>query len=343
MSNKIDELIGTGVIEKTKGDYIKEKFQDFTQSIEEWSEKANAIVVTDETQKEVMLEAREGRLLLKAKRIEVEKVRKSLKEQSLNEGRLIDSVAKYLTSLIEPAEKHLELQEKFVEIQEQNKRIKIKAERTSLLQPYLEVIDPNSIQLDLITEEAFATILNGAIASLENKKAEAKRLQDEIYENEKKVKLFQERSLQLAEYRQFYFTEKDLILTTETDAVAFEELMKNLALRKNEYLLERDRIAEENANLKKQNEESQKEIEGLKTIIKIEQTPTEQFEPTIVKREIIDDVEEEYISVKISDYEVLKTRYGIAKTALEAVLYFIVPQNLRDLTNKALKEMGDLK
>ncbi len=350
MSNKIDQLIETGVIEKTKADYIKEKFQDFTQSIEEWSEKANAIVVTDETQKEVMLEAREGRLLLKAKRIEVEKVRKSLKEQSLNEGRLIDSVAKYLTSLIEPAEKHLELQEKFIEIQEQNKRIKIKAERTTLLQPYLDVIDPNSIQLDLITEEAFATILNGAIASLENKKAEALRLEQEILENERKVKLFQERSLQLAEYRQFYFTEKDLILNTETDAVAFEELMKNLALRKNEYLLERDRIAEENANLKKQNEESQKEIEGLKTIIKVEQTPTKEFEPTtIIKREVTekdsfaDELSVEYITIKISDYEVLKARYGIAKTALESVLYFIVPQNFRDLTNKALNEMGDLK
>lgn len=350
MSNKIDQLIGTGVIEKTKADYIKEKFQDFTQSIEEWSEKANAIVVTDETQKEVMLEAREGRLLLKAKRIEVEKVRKSLKEQSLNEGRLIDSVAKYLTSLIEPAEKHLELQEKFIEIQEQNKRIKIKAERTMLLQPYLDVIDPNSIQLDLITEEAFATILNGAKVSLENKKAEALRLEQEILENHRKSKLFQERSLQLAEYRQFYFTEKDLILTTETDAVAFEELMKNLALRKNEYLLERDRIAEENANLKKQNEESQKEIEGLKTIIKVEQTPTKEFEPTtIIKREVAekdsfaDELSVEYITIKISDYEVLKTRYGIAKTALESVLYFIVPQNLRDLTNKALKEIDDLK
>ena len=93
MSQKIDELIGTGVIEKTKGDYIKEKFQDFTEAIEEWSEKANAIVVTEETQKELMAEARQGRLLLKSKRIEVEKVRKSLKEQSLSEGRLIDSVA----------------------------------------------------------------------------------------------------------------------------------------------------------------------------------------------------------------------------------------------------------
>ena len=50
MSQEIDALVNAGLIEKTKGDYIKEKFQDFTQAIEEWSEKANAIVVTEETQ-----------------------------------------------------------------------------------------------------------------------------------------------------------------------------------------------------------------------------------------------------------------------------------------------------
>jgi len=155
--------------------------------------------------------------------------------------------------------------------------------------------------------------------------------------------------LQLAEYRQFYYTEKDLILTTETDAVAFEELMKNLLLRKNEYLIERERIAKENENLKKQNEESQKQIDELKTIIKIEQTPTEQVEPTtIIKREVAekdrfaDEFNVEYVTIKISDLEILKTRYGIAKTALEAVLYFIVPQNLRDLVYKALKEIEEL-
>ena len=77
MSQEIDALITAGLIEKTKADYIKEKFQDFAEAVEEWSKKANEIVVTEETQKELMTEAREGRLLLKAKRIEVEKVRKS--------------------------------------------------------------------------------------------------------------------------------------------------------------------------------------------------------------------------------------------------------------------------
>jgi len=345
MSQKIDELIGTGVIEKTKGDYIKEKFQDFTQAIEEWSEKASTIVVTDETQKQLMLEAREGRLLLKAKRIEVEKVRKSLKEQSLSEGRLIDSVAKYLTSLIEPAEKHLELQEKFIEIQEQNKRIQLKADRTKLLEPYKDVIDPNSIQLDLITDEAFTTILNGAKFAQDNKKAEEFRIEQERKETARKQSLLQERSLKLAEYRQFYFTEKDIILTTETDDVAFEELMNNLILRKNEYLIEQDRIAEENKKLKKQAEKQKEQIKELKTIVKANPTPTP-VTPTIVKKEHINSdydltQNEDHIMVNRKEYEILKNRYGIAKIALEAVLYFIVPQNLRDLVNKAMKDIAD--
>ncbi len=346
MSQKIDELIGTGVIEKTKGDYIKEKFQDFTQAIEEWSEKANAIVVTDETQKELMSEAREGRLLLKSKRIEVEKVRKPLKEQSLSEGRLIDSVAKYLTSLIEPAEKHLELQEKFIEIQEQNKRIQLKADRTKLLEPYKEVIDPDSIQLDLITEEAFTTILNGAKFAQENKKAEALKAEEERKETARKQKLFQDRSLKLAEYRQFYFTEKDIILTTETDEVAFKKLMNDLILRKNDYLIEQDKIAEENAKLKKQTQKQKEEIKQLKTITKTVPTPTPATQ-TIVKRDVeakpdfIETQNEDLIMVNRLEYEQLKNRYGIAKTALEAVLYFIVPQNLRDLVNKAMKEIQE--
>jgi hypothetical protein len=338
MSNKIDELIGTGVIEKTKADYIKEKFQDFTQSIEEWSEKAIAIVVSDETQKDLMAEAREGRLLLKAKRIEVEKVRKSLKEQSLNEGRLIDSVAKYLTGLIEPAEKHLELQEKFVEIQEQNKRIKLKDDRIKLLAPYSEVIDAYSIQLDLITDEAFSTILNGAKLALENKKKEVERLEFERIENEKKQRIYQERMLQIAEYKKYYNPETDLVLTPETDILDFNMFFQNLINRHAQEVIKQNKLEKENEKLKKQNIDNKKEISELKTIIKIEQTPTSEAPTTIVKRDLS---EEEFITVKKSEYELLKRRYGIAKTALESVLYFIVPVNLRDLVNNAMRDIAE--
>lgn len=355
MSKKIDELIGTGLIEKTKGDYIKEKFEDFTQAIEEWSEKANAIVVTEETQKQLMAEAREGRLLLKSKRIEVEKTRKSLKEQSLSGGRLINSVAKYLTGLIEPAEKHLELQEKFIEIQEQNKRIQLKADRTELLQPYKDVIDPNSIQLYLITEEAFTAILNGAKFAQDNKKAEALRVEQERKETERKQKLYEERKLQIVEYKQFYETDINLFLTVDLGQDEFDYIINDLRLKKDKYLKSQAKLAKENEALKKQNEKKSQEIKQLKQEAKQTPTPAPIPEPiqppaqpssvTIPPREHsnsnFEAQNEDIIMVKRSEYILLKKRYLIAKTALDSVLYFIVPQGLRDLVNKAMKDIAE--
>jgi hypothetical protein len=303
-----------------------------------------------------MAEAREGRLLLKAKRIEVEKTRKSLKEQSLSEGRLIDSVAKYLTGLIEPAEKHLELQEKFIEIQEQNKRIQLKADRIELLLPYKDVIDPNSIQLDLITDEAFTTILNGAKFAQDNKKAEALRVEEERLENDRKQKLFQERRLQIVEYKQFYNSETDLILTTETDTLEFNMLLQNLIIRHGQEIIRQDEIKKQNEALKKQNEKNAEQIKKLKKEIK--QTPTtapipEPIHPpappspvTVLTREqsnsdFAETQNEDIIMVNRSEYELLRKRYVIAKTALESVLYFIVPQTLRDLVNIAMKDIAE--
>jgi hypothetical protein len=179
MSQELNKLLENPLIAQTKLDYIKSEFIDFTSVAEEWKDKAYSIVVTDEKQLDLMEQAKEGKKLLKAKRIEIEKKRKLLKEQSLNEGRLIDSVAKYLTSLIEPAEKYLELQEKYAETKEWERKQILKRERYLLLEPYFDVIDPNTIQLDIISEEAFTTILNGAKYGLEQKRAEEKRLEEE--------------------------------------------------------------------------------------------------------------------------------------------------------------------
>jgi hypothetical protein len=336
MNQEIEKLLENGLIEKTKTDYIREKFQDFTAVAEEWSGKANLIVVTDETQKELMSEAREGRLLLKAKRIEVEKVRKALKEQSLSEGRMIDTIAKHLTSLIEPAEKHLEFQEKFIEIQDQNRRIKLKQDRTALLQPYTDVIDPDSIQLDLITDEAFNTILNGAKFTQNAKKEEALRIENENKEKARKQKLLQERTVKLAEYKQFYNNSTDLILTTETEESVFNEFEQILKARKAEYDKAQEKIRKENEALKKQNAKKAEEIKSLKKEIK--QTPTNvSFSLNNT------DVCSETIMVSKVKYEELQKKYQIAKFVLDSILAYIVPQNLRDLANKAIKEISEIE
>jgi hypothetical protein len=52
---------------------------------------------------------------------------------------------------------------------------------------------------------------------------------------------------------------------------------------------------------------------------------------------------EEIIVVNNSEHEeLLRKKYLISKTALESVLCFIVPQNLRDLVNKAMNEISEL-
>jgi hypothetical protein len=164
-----------------------------------------------------------------------------------------------------------------------------------------------------------------------------------------KQKIFQERSIQLAEYKQFYKSETDLILTTKTEASAFNNLMKDLIMRKNNYLIQQDKILEENVNLKKENELKEKEIQKLKIGITNNQMPTKLGSSTIVKRDSISvnpesDVElqkEEKIMVVKAEYDLLVHRYGIVKSTLESVLYFIVPQNLRDLVNKVMAEITE--
>jgi len=252
MNQELNKIIDNSLIEKSKSDYIKEKFESFTETALEWNKKANEIVVTDETQTDLMALAKEGRLILKSKRIEIEKTRKLLKEQSLNEGRLIDGIAKHLMSIVEPAEKHLETQERFLEIQEQKRKAELKAERYKLMLPYAEVLDPETLQLDIITDEAFAGILNYAKTTLE-----AKIESDRIVKEEKEA--------------------KDKAEAQEMENIRLE----NIKLREDALSKQKeadDLKAKTDADLKAIAQEMKKQSATLKTIIKKEQIIVENVE-----------------------------------------------------------------
>jgi len=252
MNQELNKIIDNSLIEKSKSDYIKEKFESFTETALEWNKKANEIVVTDETQTDLMALAKEGRLILKSKRIEIEKTRKLLKEQSLNEGRLIDGIAKHLMSIVEPAEKHLETQERFLEIQEQKRKAELKAERYKLMLPYAEVLDPETLQLDIITDEAFAGILNYAKTTLE-----AKIESDRIAKEEKEA--------------------KDKAEAQEMENIRLE----NIKLREDALSKQKeadDLKAKTDADLKAIAQEMKKQSATLKTIIKKEQIIVENVE-----------------------------------------------------------------
>lgn len=154
MENRLPEVIKTSGLEPAESKNILEKFGDFETVAHEWETKAKAIVVTREDQITEMAMAREARKKFSEMRINVEKVRKEMKEQSLRKGQAIDAVARFLTSLIVPIEEHLRKQEDFVKIQEAEKKAEAdriaaeKAEAARLQEEKLKAEEAQRIRLE---------------------------------------------------------------------------------------------------------------------------------------------------------------------------------------------------
>jgi hypothetical protein len=167
MGNELMTLVNQAGLDKSKSKSILENFNGFFEIAAEWETKSKEIVVTDESQKDLMKQAREGRLFLKSKRVDVENKRKSLKEQSLREGQTIDSVARILKNLIEPIESHLENQEKFAEIREAQRKETLQAERIEILRPLnapFQLYD-----LKNMAENDFNDLVNGLKSAIQTR------------------------------------------------------------------------------------------------------------------------------------------------------------------------------
>lgn len=126
--NQLSVIIKDSDLPADKSKVLMAKFANFFSDAELWSKKAKQIVVRDESQRVLMDQARQGRLFLRKIRLEIENLRKSLKEESLREGRAIDKVAKILKEQIEPIEEYLDKQEHFVEYREAEKEARIQEE-----------------------------------------------------------------------------------------------------------------------------------------------------------------------------------------------------------------------
>jgi len=136
--NELALIIKESGLEQTKADFLLTNFQSYFEIASEWEKRAKTIVVKDETHTVEMQLARTGRLFLKEKRIAIENSRKSLKEQSLREGKAIDGIANVLKALIVPIEEYLDSQEHFVEIKQKAVTEQLRIEEEKKLE--LEII-----------------------------------------------------------------------------------------------------------------------------------------------------------------------------------------------------------
>lgn len=115
---------------------LRAAFETMFAQADEWASRAKAIVVTSEDDKRGMKFARESRLALKEIRVNAEKARKRLKEDSLRRGKAIDGIANVLKALIEPIESHLLEQETFADRAQAARRDALAAARAESLRAY---------------------------------------------------------------------------------------------------------------------------------------------------------------------------------------------------------------
>ena len=186
---ELQVIIDQSGLEKSKAQVLLEKFTDYFQIAAEWEQKSNALVVNDISQTTEMKMADEARKFLKQKRIDIEKTRKELKEESLREGQTIDAIAKILKNLIEPIENQLEQKAKFKEIKLAEEKAQLKAQRDLELSPYSEFV-PYGLDLGSMSDADYSKMLTGAKMQYEakieaGKQAERERLEAEQKERER--------------------------------------------------------------------------------------------------------------------------------------------------------------
>lgn len=180
MDNIITLIEESGLNEERQS-LLKSQFQDFIEVANKWNAKAKEIVVTDSSQVDLMKLAKEGRLILRSKRTDIEKVRKDIKEQPLRECQAIDAVAKALKELIVPTEDYLREQEEFAEREEKARLEALISERKQALEQY--GVDCQYLDLRGMPQPMFEMMVKSSKFDYEEKirlenEAEQKRLAD---------------------------------------------------------------------------------------------------------------------------------------------------------------------
>lgn len=162
---------------------LRDLFLPFELQANEWKEKAYSLVVTDESQTDLMKQARQGRLSTREIRLAVEKQHKEGKADALKEGQLYDLIKRVLLGLLEPIEGHYEAQEKFAERQAEKRRMEAYNARVEALSKYIPVYEAKAMPLGDMTQDAFDNMLSGYHDAQEKRlryeKEEAERRQAE--------------------------------------------------------------------------------------------------------------------------------------------------------------------
>lgn len=149
--NELDRIAEESGLPKIQSQALLETFLEFFGVAAEWEEKAKKIKVTDESQTEMMLLAREGRKEMQQLRLKLDRTHKEQKKIPLLYGRAVDGMRNVLRFPITQLEEYLQKQEDFVIIKKKAEAKARQEEAERLLQEK-EAAEEKAIQEEVEKE-----------------------------------------------------------------------------------------------------------------------------------------------------------------------------------------------
>lgn len=182
-NSRIVKVIEESGLVPTSADALRLAFEPIFDKARALVAESAEIVVTDATQVSAMKAAKAHRIVLKNHRVACDKLRRELKEDSLNYGRAVQSAYNVIASIIEPEEARLEEAEKFAERAEAARQEGLRKSRTEALSPY--AIDASIYPLGTMTDAAFGQLLEGTRLAHEARIEAAKKAEEDRVAREK--------------------------------------------------------------------------------------------------------------------------------------------------------------
>ena len=238
------------LLPETRAKQLQAEFNNYFEVIADWEIKASQIVVVSEDQKELIEEARKAKQHLVKVRTGIEQRRKQLKEESLREGQAIDGIAKTLTGLIFPIEKHLETQAEFAKRKEAERKEALQAKRKAELQDY--DVDCSYFDLANMPDTQYERLLHTLQMDYQLKQEKAVELERQRKGLELLQEEFTRRLEMLSAYSKYYTPDLEYYrpLNVKTTEEEWKEILRLASKSKSDFLDKETKLREENERLK---------------------------------------------------------------------------------------------
>lgn len=195
-TTEIKKVIDEAQVEKETSVMLLDSFSPIFQKAKEIAARASTIKVDDASQLTEMAQARSTRLEMRQLRIEADKLRKKLKEDSLRYGKAVQGVYNVIEFFVVPIEERLQEQEDFAKIQEAKRMEALREERNAKIVPLQKYMPPLG-DLALMSEEHFLRLI--AMAEKMKSDEEEKIAKEQAEKEAAELRAIEEREAQRKE------------------------------------------------------------------------------------------------------------------------------------------------